>query len=67
MSYLKYRNSCPKYIVEMFAIAFTVRMFANYFWTSAFSFLSIIVGKFTKLTPKEIHAKYATKLRINFM
>lgn len=52
---LAYLENCygrPQYVVKVFAITFTERMLAYNLRTSAFPFLSSMVHKFTKLTPK---------------
>lgn len=61
-SYLENGHRCPQNVVEVLPITFTVRMLANDFRTSAFPFLSVVVGKLAKLTAEQIHAEYARVL-----
>lgn len=66
-SYLEYCDCGPQNVVEVFAIALTLRMPADYFGTRALAFESGFVQKFTKLTAKQIHAEYAAGLYICFI
>ena len=58
-TYLKDGNSGPEDIVEMFTVAFTLRMLGDNFWTSTFPFFPAFFDKLTELTSKKVHAKNA--------
>lgn len=61
LAHLKYGDSCPEDVVEVFPVTFTTRMCFHDFRTSAISCPFQFVCVFAKLTAKQVHPKYAVK------
>lgn len=55
----------PQNVVEVLAIALALWVLGHDFGTSTFSLLPLVIHKLTELTAKQIHAKYATNLRVS--
>lgn len=57
-----YLENCycgPEYVVEVFAIAFAERMFADNFGAGAFPLRSGLIQELAKLTAEQIHSQNA--------